>query len=626
MPTPLTGSLGWSGLYPLQLGGPPLVNSFARAMASPLASTAGTPQARPYIAHVYQNDGVTSLGTVTVKSRPNLMATRANGGFGQVLLDVASRKTSAVYGQVIYGSPIYGSQVAVGNIIRLTEQGGDGNFLYMGIVEDLPDSIGPSGVTHQILLTHPVLELQACFSQSIYTTPTDVAQVVRDAYAQTQHISCDQISVPATTGIFVATAGTVDFRNQSCQQQIDMARSIAGPTWFWHVDEVGRGWFQPMGSGAVYTLTRAQVQERTLSTSIQDRKNQVLAFGGVPPGGSGPVTATYNGSSQSSLGIRALNPPLTMQSITDQPTIAFLAANVGAVLDRVWTRFNLKLPTATLKQRPIMQPGGIMVRLFEPSVSAMQESETAAGGYTGPFIAQTIEDSGAFLQLVAGDIPVTSQTDVQNMALAWATREQAFRGFHPMATLVDNQTMTGILRIGSATTGTGQVVGRFEAGIGLPANGVSPAGVPWRINDGNANPLADALGLISVGQLLVNIPATNPFTSSATSPVTVTGTSATFTLTRALRLMFFWAASCSYNGQTAFVDLVLDGTDLSNGVSSPAMQLQFPTTTSGAVTSMGLYSASVAAGSHTVNLAAFQSGVASFTLQFATLLVLQLGS
>src|SRR4030081_3384747 len=98
MATALTGSLGWTGLHPVQLGGPPLISTFAKTIPT---------AASPLIARLYQNDGVNFLGSFSPLNLPSLTTATANGGMEQVQLEVASRTPT----------------VTQGNVIRLTFQG-----------------------------------------------------------------------------------------------------------------------------------------------------------------------------------------------------------------------------------------------------------------------------------------------------------------------------------------------------------------------------------------------------------------------------------------------------------------------------------------------------------------------
>lgn len=642
MTTPLTGSLGWSGLYPVQLGGPPLVNTYSRPLA-----TSG----KPLLAHIYDNDGVSFKGTLPVLQWSSIKATTANGGYDQVTLSLAFASTMSIYGDAVYGLNVYDGQLIQGNVVRLTEVGGPWNgFVFSGVVEDIPDTITPTSVSHNVLLTHFAFELDDVQSVSVYAVPTDISQMVRDAVAQTFHCSCDSNSVPVSTGIFLPQpGGVIDFRNQTVKQQIDTCRSLAGPTWYWYVDELGRVWFQTMGSAAVYTLMRGpHYEQRTSSASIQNRKNRVVAVGGVPTGGSANAVGTYNGISQATLGIRALFPVLALPNISDPQALQFIANNIGVVLDRVWRQINVMVHSPFPQRIHGSQPGGAMLRYWEPASSPIPESESGMGKYTGPFIVNSVEWDGLHQTVVAGDIPLTSQTDINNMVNSLTGRVAANALQVTGAALNLRQTFTGSFQSGSGTITSSGVpatlwqldqqefraidpngISRAEMGD-LLVNGVSPAQWGFRANDANGNPIFDSLGLIAAMSTLVNLnsqPST--YTTSVTTPTLIPGSTANFTLARPQTLLFIWMGGCEYgapNTATAFLDLVVDGVDLSNGTPSPAIQIDYPATTTGAVTSTAVYSASLAAGAHTVALNAFQDGTTSFTLLVWWILVFQLGS
>lgn len=571
MATAFNGSLAWTGAHPLQLGGPPLVSTWSR----PLAKTA-----LPLIAHIYDNDGVTFKVSFSVLNRPTLSPTLANGGYNQVLLSGASSFPAAIYGQVLYGQAVYGGRVVQGNVIRLTEDGGPWpGFIYSGIVEDLPESISPTGVSHQILLSPLAVELDDTFSQAVYTTPVDVSQIVRDAVALTMHCHCDQASVPPSIGIAVPTTGKLDFSNQSVRSVIDTCRSIAGPTFFWHCDELGRVWFQPMGSGAVYTVPMAQYEQRTKSASIQNRKNKVVAVGGTPPGSSANVTAFADDLvSQRAIGIRALSPPLQIPTITDRFGLQLIASNILAVLDRTWLRVDLKLLPAVGVRIHASQPGGPMLRYWEPTQNPLQESSVGVG-YTGPFIAQSLTYDGMYQDVVAGDIPVTSQTDIDNMVKQWAHREMAWRLSHSPLLLADQQQVfTGTVQSGATTPPTSQwqltqsgfalydSVGVLRAGVGnLPALGISPAGPKFQLVDGNNNLIADSNGLIAVANLLGQT-FNFSWSTSSTTDVSLSGIPVTFSLLRTTNVLAIACGTASNGGSggtfgygTFFVDGVNAG-------------------------------------------------------------------
>lgn len=549
MPTALTGSLGWTGIHPVQLGGPPLVSTFDQTLPT---------EAKPLIAHAYLSDGVTAQGTFSVLNRPPIKVTLANGGPESITLEVATRSPAPIYGQTLYGSTTYGGAAIVhGAVIRLSEQGGDGRFIYSGVVESLPDIIGPSGTSHQIVLAPFAMELGRCFAQVNYTELTDVAQMARDAFATTQHCSCDQVSVPPSTGI----GGMGDFQNRPAQELLDTARAIAGPFWFWHVDVDGRGWFQPMGSAASYTLSRGPDYESRTSNGgdISDRKNKVVSVGGVTVAGPN-ATATYDGASQTLIGVRALNPPLEIPGVSDQATLQAITTSVGLTLDRTWQRVQIRALPSVGQRIHGSRPGGALLRYFEPAVGSLAESETGSGGYTGPFIVQSVEADGLYQAIEAGDVPITDQRDVDALVQALISRRAAYAvQVTPAALNLPGQKLTG-----SFVSGTGQLTsagqpasqwalsptefsvadpgGIVRAEMGnLGAIGISPAQWGFRANDASGNPIFDSQGLIKVATLLgaESLGHVTQFGSGTGWAViqSMTGTGINFTLLRAANLL-----------------------------------------------------------------------------------------
>jgi hypothetical protein len=628
--TALTGSLGNVGGLPgqLQLGGPPLISSWVRP---------GIPtEAQPLLAHAYLNDGVTAPATTAtfpiqhpILSRPSLKATTTNGGQDKITLEVPA--------------PVAG--LVTGNVVRLTEVGSPfAGFVYGGIVEALPDTVSSAGTKHEITLTPFGIELTRVYSQALYAQATDVGQAVRDAVALTKHCSCDQASVPVATGILLATTsgGQVDFRNQTVQQVLDTCRSIAGPTWYWYCDELGRVWFQPMGSATVYTITQAQYEERISNGgSIESCVNQVASVGGVPTGGSANITGLYNGSSQSTLGVRSLNPPLSVPNITDQAALNQITASVGAVLDRVWNRIQVKTTPVYTQRIHQSQPGGAMVRIWEPAKTPLPESE-AGTGYSGPYVVQEIDYDGLHQLVVGGDIPVTSQTDVTNMVASLVARAAANSVQVTAAALnLQQQVMTGTVQSGTGTSsssggGTLQAalwalsqrefaaydpngVTRVEMG-NLLANGISPAQWGFRANDASGNPLFDSLGLISV---MASLGAGNGSGNVSSSTFAgVGGTPVSFSLSRPANMLalFLGQGSIATEGGAKWGNLRANLLGISQ---SGAMAFGNAVVTEGMAWH---YVPSLAAGSYTWQLdVSSNDNVTIFACSAASIQVFQIG-
>jgi hypothetical protein len=624
MPTALTGSIGWTGLHPTQLGGPPLTNTYVRSLPS---------VASPMIAHVYQNDAVTFLGSFAVMNAPTLINTTANGSFDQVQLEVASRTFT----------------IAQGNVVRLTFQDDGSSIVYSGVVEDLPDVIGPTQVQHLVLVSPFGFELDDVHSQSNYTASVDIVQIVRDAVDQTLHCSCDQISVPPSTGIVAPglVGASLDFRHQTLKSQIDLCRSLAGPAWYWHVDELGRVWFQFMASAATYTLVRGQhYEERTSAASIQDRKNHIVVVGGLSTGGSQNVTAVYDGSSQATIGVRALVPDVSLPHISDLHSVQNVATSLGGVLDRVWNRVQLKVHQPFNQRIHSAQPGGGMVRYWEPSVNAMTESETGSGGYTGPYIAQRVEYDGEHQQVTAGDIPVTSQNDVQNMVNNIVQYHSSHTYFiTPGALNLSQQVFTGSLQSGTGTVASSGApatlwqlnqqefvaidpTGIVRAEMGnLPVRGVSAAQWGFRATDASGTPIFDSLGVLGIPKRLAEVIQTTAVQGTNTSFADVSGAvTPTFTLSRASNVLVMAmgriAAQAAGSGNVVFLGLRC-GSDTTTGAPIEADAIA----TDNFMPYCLFFWDTLAAGSYTAALQAQTSltGANHWNVAYADVIVFQFG-
>lgn len=646
MPTAFTGSLGWTGAHPIQLGGPPLLNTYTRPLAS---------KALPLLAHAYLNDGVTPAATATfgLLNRPPIKATTANGGLDQITIEPATKDANG--NLLATTGPALG--LALGNVIRLTELGGPWpGFVYGGVIESFPDTRSATGMKHEIVVTPFGFELTRVATQLVYAASTnsgvDIAQAVRDAVALTQHCSCDQVSVPPTTGIpLVSTSGgQVDFRGQKVNQVLDTCRSIAGPTWFWYCDELGRVWFQSQGSAATYTfMGGVHYEERvTNGGDIQDRINQVLAVGGVPVGGSANVVATVNGASQATIGIRALDPPISAPGITDQATLTAIADGILGTLDQTWTRVQLKgLPPLGIanERHPGRihgsQPGGALIRYWEPGRNPLPETGAVAG-YVGPLVCQSVTYDGQYQQIEAGSIPVTNQTDIQNMVQTWSNRVAANNLQITAAALNLSQTLTG-----SFQSGTGSVnilglrgtlwaltqsefaavdpngIARCEMG-NLAALLASTAGWKFRATDATGAPVFDSdqvFGDRVMKSLGIGNGGTQSFTSTSFS--VITGSALSFSIARACNLYCPFVGTGrvnTNNGNVGFIRANLVGVTTSGNVDYGVLA-NFASTQGGWIWVSGL-----AAGSYTIQLeAAVNNTPQTFDTFGSAVQVFQLG-
>jgi hypothetical protein len=402
--------------------------------------------ALPWQAHFYSSDAVSpnpAMAIASVHTTPSISNALSNGSLGAIQLEMQTpyplptspaRSALSVEGQLGFPSPgllqlggplsLKAAPSLLGGICRISEQGssGDGSFIYTGVIEGVQDIVSPTATKHIVQLSPVAFELDDTYVQIQYSTATDACQIARDAFGATKHIGYNPSTIPKTCG----ATGIGDFRNNTAKQLLETAMRLAGPGWFWHVDDQLRGWFQHMGSYAVYTLSSYNLQSRTSSSTLQGRKNDVLVVGGTVGGVA--RTARYTGPSQSVLGIRSLSPPLNLPGVTDQSTLDSIAASVGATMDRSWNRVDLKILRNYGKRIHAARPGGATIRYWEPNKNPMAESETESGTYSSTFIGQASANSSDFQDVTAGDIPLPTNTDLQewvNTLLALQTATKA---------------------------------------------------------------------------------------------------------------------------------------------------------------------------------------------------------
>jgi hypothetical protein len=357
--------------------------------------------ARPWMAHLYNNDWSfrASLGAI-IGQRPKLRQT-LNSGFQPVTIELPTLNTT----------------IQPGNLIVITEQGGNatgtapaGFPVIGGTIEQVPDTLQVSGWKHEITITPFVAELGDAYLNKNYSTATDVAQMVRDAVDQTNHLRYTPTSVP-TTGI----TATYNFSYAPCLEVIDHARLIAGVQWSWFVDAIGVVWFQPINTNtpAMFTVKPPDIGSfQTNGGDISGLKNFVIVVGGIPNGASSPATATYtNPTSRTNYGLRTVQPPIAVPGVTDQPTLNNIAATVGGIYDRVINRVTIELP-AYANRILLGQPGGATMRYFSPSRYPLAESETGTGTYSANYVVLDVETDGIQQKVTIGDVPPATTSDI----------------------------------------------------------------------------------------------------------------------------------------------------------------------------------------------------------------------
>jgi hypothetical protein len=454
------------------------------------------------MAHLYNNDWSfrASLGAI-IGQRPKLRQT-LNSGFQPVSIELPTLNTT----------------IQPGNLIVITEQGGNatgtapaGFPVIGGTIEQVPDTLQVSGWKHEITITPFVAELGDAYLNKNYSTATDVAQMVRDAVDQTNHLRYTPTSVP-TTGI----TATYNFSYAPCLEVIDHARLIAGVQWSWFVDAIGVVWFQPINTNtpAMFTVKPPDIGSfQTNGGDISGLKNFVIVVGGIPNGASSPATATYtNPTSKTNYGLRTVQPPIAVPGVTDQPTLNNIAATVGGIYDRVINRVTIELP-AYANRILLGQPGGATMRYFSPSKYPLAESETGTGTYSANYVVLNVETDGIQQTVTIGDVPPATTSDVTYQ----------------------------VERLVARTGGTGGLVQPpFVSG---GANILNAAG---KIQNSATTTLADGTGIVSgaIIPLVVNQTAINlSIFTSGTALATVNSVS--FTLSRAANVWTFTTGTIS---------------------------------------------------------------------------------
>lgn len=554
--TAVVGQEGASQLgVNFMLGGPPVTGSGtgalrARTGVTPQASTFLASTAPAFIAHVLNTSTSFKATLAPLPGQRPTLKWSLNAGFDPIVLEVPSAAWGGVWGQGIWGQFVWGGPGA-GDLIYLTEQGGDGSVVYTGIIETITDVLDSQHTTHQIALTPLVAELGDTPFNKNYTTATDVAQMVRDAVAHTNHCAVTPLSCP-NTGVTAIN----NFNNAKVLDVLDFARKNAGSTYFWFCDQQGIVWLQPQGStpSAFFGTTVKRGPDTSALTVSQDitaLRNSVLVVGGTPSGTSAPITGTYNGSSQSTYGKRFFDPPPSYPDCLDQTTLNQLANTIGSVFDRIHNRVEMTLPSFGKKVIP-NQPGGPMVRVWAPNKDSLTESTPGSGNYSSGLIALSGELDGIQQKLVCGDIPVSGIDDL-NAETNRILRMQSLNALTAVG-LVTNPDggMGGAIAtaasgkarwFANATSfgvndGTRNRIEIGNLGTYTDPNGVtSPAGYHVRVLDASGNLVNDGSGLINTTTPLLNLGSTAGGTQGGSGTLTwTTLVSGSFTLSRRLSI------------------------------------------------------------------------------------------
>lgn len=297
-----------------------------------------------------------------------------------------------------------------GDIIQLTEQGDPGSaILYTGIVEAVDDETSPDVVRHQISLAPMVVELGDSYFNQQYTVLTDVAQMVRDAVAATNHLTVQPWSV-GDTGV----KAIYNFNSTNALEVLNVAKKIAGVNFWWFVDASGLVWFQSATPANPPKLTLKRGSDLNgvhRTVNISGLKNFGRALGGYPTGALVPITSQYNNAvSRKKYGTRTMDPPLLFPTVSDQATLDKIMATAGAAFDRELVTVVLKAP-ALGTRLTLGIPGGLTARYWEPATDEYPQPSSSSGAVSPNYIAQDIEINGAEQILMVGDVAVAGLAD-----------------------------------------------------------------------------------------------------------------------------------------------------------------------------------------------------------------------
>jgi hypothetical protein len=157
------------------------------------------------------------------------------------------------------------------------------------------------------------------------------------------------------------------------------------------------------------TLRRGvQYNEKKGGSSIGGMRNKIPVIGGSIPSSGDPtrITSLYDGlATQALYGVRAFNPTPAYPNVSDQATLDKIAASLGQQYDRAIATYEVNTPALGLRLTP-GRPGGLTVRLWEPTTEPLVESgEGLAAGYSPIYIVQDVEINGPSQRLTIGDIP-----------------------------------------------------------------------------------------------------------------------------------------------------------------------------------------------------------------------------
>lgn len=399
----LEGRLGLSSsrLGSMQLGGPGVITPVE---VLPLLSQG---RGLPYIPHLYSNFMRFKKSLGPILNKP-ILKWSLNSGHHPIQLDLP-----------INDATVNGP--SQGDIVRLTEQGGDGKIIYTGILSNILTNIDAQPPYISLMVDPLVTELGEAPFNHDYAVPTDIAKMVRDAVNNTAHCSYTPQSIP-NTGIYA----TYNFSLANCLEVVTLCKHIGGPHFWFFVDELGVVWFQAapnLGGGFTFPLVRpaftipqgAKYSVRKRSAPLSNLKNYIAGVGHMTVEGPLPITSIYSSpGSQKLYGLRFLTPILSYPSLTDQGTLDRIIQQVGKALDRIQTTVTVKLPNYGSRFK-LGRHGGPTIRFWEPEVTTIggpnltqNAGISDRGGYSPNYIILDVEMEGPEQRLILGDLPISA--------------------------------------------------------------------------------------------------------------------------------------------------------------------------------------------------------------------------
>ena len=381
-------------------------------------STIGTDRARPLLAHLYTNGWIYGqnnnprfkkmLGPIV--NYP-VMKYGVNYGHSPMDLWLPALDSAA-------NAPVRG------DIVTLTEQGGDGTVIYTGIIEDLPENLSTSKSEWGLTLQPLSVELGYTPFTVNYSL-VDPAVMVRAAVTATKNLTWTAATIPLT-----GLVRSYDFSFTGTSLKVLEETIKMGSNLQYFVDEVGQVYFGTSQTlNPTYTVKRGQDYDVFKGrASISKLCNYVVCIGGVAPGTKDSIACVYDGGTlipctsatipapnfclTSAYGCKARMPHYRFPKLLDQTTLNNMAATIGAQLNRPQTKIELTL--RGFPQRiQITSYQGATMRYWEPSsTEGMDVAKKGKGTYSPTYLVSDVEVHGTVQKVLLTDI-VTSDDQLQ---------------------------------------------------------------------------------------------------------------------------------------------------------------------------------------------------------------------